>query len=359
MRSGRLGIVAIAVGVLVVVLLAGTRDRSGGPLSPDSTAPDGTRALVELVRGTGATVAERAGVPGADVDVALVLVDTLGRDDAAGLEQWVEGGGRLVVADPGSLLTPPLAGSVDGVQQGSCPVGGLAAVTAIDVGEAQGFVPSDGAVACFAGDRGAAVVVEQRGSGVIVSVGGQDLFTNASLGEADNALFAATLLGGPGTSTVLTGRSLAGSGDSGLVDLVGDPVRAALAQLAVAFAALVAWRARRHGRPFVDAAPVRVDASSLTVAVGRLLERSSAPAHAAALLRQRARADLSPPLGLHRHATTDEVVAAVTRATDLDSATVRSAVAGPVHDDDDLVDVAAALDRIHHEINTRHQETHA
>jgi len=141
-----------------------------------------------------------------------------------------------------------------------------------------------------------------------------------------------------------------GAGDEGLVDLVGTPVRAALAQLAVAFVLLALWRARRLGRPVPEPQPVQVESAELTDAVARLLARSRSPGRAAAVLRDRARRQLSAPLGLPLDAPAALVVEVLAARTTLDEAEARRAAADPVATDDDLVEVAALLARIREEI---------
>lgn len=345
---------AVVVLLLVVVLgayLGAARRTTGPPLDPGSTAPDGTRAAVELVERLGGSVDVVDGVPDPDVDVALLLDDRFDRDDAVELERWVRAGGRLVVADPGSLLTPSPGGGIFDDVTGSCALDDLAGVEQLDVGVARRFVVPGGATGCFAVDSDQAfVVLSQPGAGEIVSIGGPDLFTNDLLGEADNPVLVGGLLAGTGQRVAFLRPSLAGGGDRGLVDLVGTPVRAALAQLLVAFGVVVLWRARRLGRPVEEPQPVRIEGSELTRAVGRLLENNRRPDRAAAILRDHARRDLSGLLGLPHDATVDAVVAAVTARTSLTDVDARRAVAGPVPSDDALVDVARLLARIREEL---------
>lgn len=344
----------IAALLLVVVLgayLGAARRTTGPPLDPGSTAPDGTRAVVELVGRLGGSVGVVDGVPGPGVDVALLLEDRFDRDEATELERWVRDGGRLVVADPGSLLTPSPGGGVFDVVTGTCALDDLAAVDRLDVGVGRSFAVPGGDTGCFTPESAEAfVVVSPTGAGEIVSIGGPDLFTNELLGEADNPVLVGGLLAGEGQQVAFLRPSLAGGGDRGLVDLVGTPVRAALAQLLVAFGVVVLWRARRLGRPVEEPQPVRIEASELTRAVGRLLENNRHPDRAAAILRDHARRDLSGLLGLPLDATVDAVVAALSARTSLTDDEARRAVAGPVLSDDALVDVARLLARIREEL---------
>lgn len=349
----------LVVGVLLLVVVLGAylgaaRRTTGPPLDPASTAPDGTRAVVELVGRLGGTIDVVDGVPDDSVDVALLLEDRFDRTQAAELESWVRDGGRLVVADPGSLLTPSAGGGVFDVLAGACDVAGLESVEEIDVGVARRYLVTDDATGCFRDF----LVARPSGAGEIVSLGGPDPFTNELLDEADNPVLAAGLLTGEDQRIAFLRPALAGGGERGLVDLVGTPVRAALAQLLVAFLVVVLWRSRRLGAPVEEPQPVRIDGSELTRAVGRLLESNRRPDRAAAILRDHARRDLSGLLGIPLDATVDMVVAAIVARTSLTETEARRAVATPVRSDDVLVDVARQLTRIREELtHDRHSTT--
>lgn len=346
----------LLVGVLVLVVVLGAyvgaaRRTTGAPLDPGSTAPDGTKALVQLIDRLGGSLRVVEDTPSDDIDVALLLQDRLDRRHADELARWIRRGGTLVVADPGSLFTPPGgAGALDELS-GSCAVPALGAVERLNVGLARTFVVGEGETGCFrVGDDEAFLVAEPDGEGQVVSLGGPDLFTNELLGAADNPVLAAALLVDDGATTAFLRPVPAGGGEATLVDLVGTPVRAGLAQLFVAFGLVVLWRARRLGRPIEEPQAVRIEGSELTRAVGRLLENNRRPDRAAALLRDRARRDLSGRLGLPLDATVDAVVTAVTARTTLTEDETWRGVAAAVRSDDDLVEVARLLARIREEL---------
>ena len=342
-----LGLVAV---VIAGAYVGGARRTEGPPLDPSSTAPDGAKAIVELTERLGGEVDVVDGAPTDDVGVAILLEDRLSRAEAAELSRWVRDGGLLVVADPTSLFTPPVKDAAIDRVAGGCDAPGLGAVEVLDVGTARSYEVPAGATGCFgAGGGGSFLVVQPDGAGSVVSLGGPEVFTNDLLDEEDNAVLAAALLVRPAGAAFVR-PSLPGGGDRGLVDLVGTPVRAALAQLVVAFAVVVAWRARRLGRPLEEPQPVRIEGSELTRAVGRLLAGNRRPDRAAAILRDRARRDLSGPLGLPLDADVETVVATVAARTTLSEAEIRRAVAGPVRTDVDLVDTARALTHIREEI---------
>lgn len=361
-RRATFGALLVAV-VLVAAYLTAARQTQGPPLDPSSTSPDGARAVVQLIDAL-ATMDVLEEIPGDDVDTALVLQDRFDRDAQDALLAWVRAGGTLVVADVDSTTTPPVAGTSSGPVRITCDGGvpaGLGDVSRLEVGDGFRFaVPDAASGRCGPPGDGALVVVEAAGDGTIVSVGGPGPFTNRYLDEADNAVLAAALLApDAGTRSAFLRPSLAvGSGDQGLVDLVGTPVRAALAQLVVAFLLVALWRARRLGRPVGEPQPVSIEASELTQAVGRVLARSDRPARAAAVLRDRARRDLSAPLGLPLDASADQVVDAIARRTDLTPTEARRAAVDPVATDADLVEVATLLARIRKDTTHGRRPTH-
>lgn len=340
----------LVLAVLVGAYLTAARQTQGPPLDPTSTAPDGARAVVELVDAL-ASMDVVDEVPGGGVDTALVLQDRFDRDAQEALLDWVGNGGTLVVADVDSTTTPPVVGSATDEIEVGCAgdvPAGLRDLRRLHVGDSLRFDVPPGAATCGPAGAGAYLVVEPEGEGRIVSVGGPDAFTNRHLDEADNAVLAAALLApDAGTrSAFLRPSLLVGSGDRSLVDLIDTPVRAALAQLVVAFLIAALWRARRLGRPVLEPQPVPIESSELTEAVARMLGRADRPGRAAAILRDRARRDLSGPLGLALDAPATDVVDAITRRTRLDADQARRAAIDTVTSDDELVEVADLLTQI-------------
>lgn len=341
-----LGLLAL---VIVGAYLGAARRTTGPPLDPSSTAPDGARALVELTEALGGDVELVDGAPADGARVALLLEDRLSRREADDLTAWVRDGGLLVVADPSSLFTPAPRGATPDRLAGGCDTPALADVGVLSVGTSTTYDVPAGATGCFDAGSGSFLVRRAEGAGSVVSLGGPSVFTNDLLDEEDNAVLAAALLVPDGGTTAFVRPSLPGGGDRGLADLVGTPVRAALAQLLVAFVVVVTWRSRRLGRPVEEPQPVRIEGSELTRAVGRLLQGNRRPDRAAAILRDRARRDLSGPLGLPLDADVEAVVATVAARTTLAEPEIRRAVAGPVRTDDDLVETARSLARIREE----------
>jgi MoxR-like ATPase len=251
--------VALALGVLLVVaVVGGRRGEQGNPLDPDSAAPLGTKGLVEVLRELGARVTVSGELPGRGTGTVLLLSDDLTPERREGVLGWVRQGGTLVVADPGSAVTPvePVGdtriGLLDAQIERRCDLAALGHVERVAAPGGVVFeVPAGGGTrACFPRNDGAWLLVQPVGAGSVVRLGGASVLVNAELGEADNAVLLASLLApSPGTAVQVLRPPLPGGGTAGLGDLVAPRVRLALWQLAVAFVLLALWRARRLGRP--------------------------------------------------------------------------------------------------------------
>ncbi len=350
---GRAAAVAAAVlGVTVAgVVLIGPPPREGPPLDPSSTGPLGTRALVLLLEGLGADVAVTGEPPTAAVDIALVLSDDLDQAGRAGLGRWVRAGGTLVVAAPRSPLNPfPVRGTTGAAPAAAtldrgCGLPALADVERIDPagGLAYGLFP--GATGCFPAGEGHFVAVGPEGEGTVVAVGGAAVFTNRVLGSEDNAMLAAALLAPrPGARVAFVRPPGPGTGSQGLTDLVGDDVKAALAQLAVAFGVYAWWRGRRLGRPVPEPQPVSLAASELVAAVGNLFHQARRHDHAGALVRDDLRQDLARRLGLAATAAPATVAAVAAARTGVPLDRLDAVLTpNPLGDADGLVALAAEV----------------
>ena len=341
-RPTRVGrpVALVVVGLLLVAVAVGAPGEGrGDPLSPAGTGRAGARGLVLLLEALGADVEVVRGPPPDEADTAIVLADLLTEDDTDATVRWVRRGGVLVVADPGSPLAdggvePPCPAAIDAVQV-------LEVDLDDEVGRGEGRPGS-----CFDGIVRSVAV----GDGDIVAVAGAAVFTNELLGEDDNAVLAASLLApAPGTRVAfVVGPSVAPTGEQpALVELVGTPVRDAAVLAEVAVLLWAAWRARRLGRPVVEEQPVAVAGSELVVAVGRLLDARRRPDEAAQVLRGDVRRAVGARLGLPADADVRVVAAAVADRGGIDHDRAAAALGErAVATDDDLLAVAADLDRI-------------
>jgi hypothetical protein len=340
-RAGRTIAVVLLALVLLVVVVGSPREDDDEPFDPASSEPGGALALVLLLRELGATVEVVDGPPPAGATAAVVLRDRLTDDDRAATRRWVAGGRTLLVAGFSALASH--------THDAACP----AAVDAADE-----LSPDDGIRVrrfdegfdrCFGGF----VRTEVVGDGTIVEVTLAEPFTNQLLDDADNDVFAAALLApvpADARVAVLDGPTVppvTGDGEDTLYDLVGGSARQAMVEAGIAVVVWVLWRARRLGRPVHEDQPVVVAGSELVVAVGRLLDARRQPHEAAAALRADVRRAVDARLGLPPGAEVRTAAAAVAARTGMDEGRAAAALGErPVHGDDDLLDVAADLDRI-------------
>ena len=361
--------VAVALGLAVVVAVAGRGPEEGNPLDPASPGPLGTKALVEVLRGLGGRVSVSADRPGAGTETALLLSDDLTPERRQGVLDWVGRGGTLVVADPGSGVTEvePVGstriGLLDAEIERRCEVAALGdvgrvaapggVVFKVPEGPAgPGGAGGGGARACFPRNDGAWLLVQPLGEGTVVRLGGASVLVNQELGEADNAILLASLLVPvEGTTVQVLQPPLPGGGDAGLTDLIAHRVRLALWQLVIAFVLLALWRARRLGRPVAEPQPVQLPGAELVVAVGNLLQRAKGRGQAAGLLTDDLRRSLAERLGLPPSAPADQVADAVAARTAIPRERVlRTLTQTTPRDEAELVALSQAIDTVRREV---------
>jgi hypothetical protein len=352
---GFLPYLVLGAGVLLFVLISGAPD-PGLPYDPRSAGPVGTKAVADVLRELGADVELVAGVPEESGGTALLLVDQLDEGTREDLLDWVSAGGRLVVADPYSPLTPEVTGRLTlgftnpSIAPGDCGLDALDQVGRVTSPGGVVYEAPAGSVGCYPRNEGFWLVARSEGEGTIVSLGGAGGFTNEQLGNQDNAVLATYLLAPDGEGSVAILRPPPpGSGDASLMDLIPVSVRLAILQLLIAFFVFVLWRARRLGRPVVEATPVEVPGSELVVARGNLLQTSGASGHAAQVLRDDARRVLAERFGLPADAPPQVVAESAAARTGARVEEVLSVIApqngGPV-DEARLVGLAQAVENV-------------
>lgn len=369
-RRGVLLAAAVLLVVLAGVLWVGGPSRET-PLHPRSDGPDGTSALVALLRELDAGVTLDVDLPDGDTAVALLLRDRLDESRTAALRSWVRQGGILVVTDPGSSFAPgmgavdesyvPVSLSERGTSRGagSCDIGPLRHddIATIEVFSQELLydVPSR-AQSCFGDGDVAYVVATQAGSGTVVALAGSGIVTNRALDKADNAPVLAALLAPRTDSQVIVlDPSIPGPrGEETLWAAVPTGTKRALAQLAVAFLLYVLWRARRLGSPVAEPQPVAVASSELVMAVGGMLERTGSAQHAADTLRAELRRDLVSRAGLPPGLPSERFVGIIAARSGLDVQRLELALGpGPVRGDAELLKVAQAIDVVRREVFER------
>jgi hypothetical protein len=359
--------VLLAVAVVVLGLVARNGRHEGDPLDPRSTDPLGARGLVLLLERFGADVRIEGGVP-PEGAVAVLLEDRLNEAETKRLEDWVDAGGSLVVADPRSSFAPALSRDASGLfdvdpqdEDGDdgiepqCALDAIDAVEEIDVSSPAPYRVAPGAVGCFPVPGGSFLVATPTGDGVVVALGGAGPLVNRQLDEADNAVLAVALLAPSGGDdddvVVFVEPSAAGSGARSLSELVSRRVKDGLWQLLIAFAVFALWRARRLGRPVAEPQPVQVAGSELVVAVGLLLGQGHRREAAASMLRSELRRTLGDRLGVPAGAPAAMLADAAAARADVDAATVEAALSPrPPADDAALVELARTIESLRNEV---------
>ena len=347
----------IAVALVLLVLAAGVLATAGtqagsAPFAPDSAAPDGSRAVVEVLRDEGVTVTATASLDqtAEALDTApdaTVLVYDQGFLDADGIDRLLSLTDRLVLVDPDFDLLAAVAPGV--LSAGSPDDDPLEAACTLPAAEAAGSVPStavgsDGptsgtasayrvdagtdAEACLRSDSAGAdpaySLVGVNAGGVDVSVlGAVGALQNGSILAGGNAALALNLLG-ERTDLIWYLPSIADeldAGDPGL--LTPGWVLPTILLAGLVFVAAAVWRGRRFGPLIVENLPVVVRSNETMEGRARLYQQSSARLRALDALRIGAIGRLARATGLPSTATVDDVVPAVAAAVRADVRGIR------------------------------------
>ena len=346
----------LALGV-AATLLVGSGSGEGRALGPANAAPDGAKALVEVL-----------GRQGVDVTVTTTLGDTLDRleagdgtllvDDASGFlvgDQWrrlATATSHLVLLSPGSAALDSVAPGVstaapveDGTAAPACTSPALGQASRVDVTGVAYAVDAPGAVRCLPSDDGYGLVELDDGGTKVSVLGATGALTNGAIATDDDAAFALALLGGSSELTwYLPSAGDLPEGQGTLATLTPPWVTPSLAVLLLAGVAAMVWRGRRLGALVVERLPVTVKASETTEGRARLYERSGQRRHALDQLRIGTFGRLARTTGLSSTASVDEVVARVAALTSADPRGLRYVLvdADPA-DDRELVSLSDSL----------------
>jgi len=375
------GLVVIATVLVLLLVVAGLalRTDSGVPLDPRSPAPEGSRAVAQILRDQGVevraldrldTVLAEAGP-----STTVVLVDrslTIPRDRLVALG---DSGADLAlpsaafvtllelapeVVQSGSIPGPPPAGDrvapgcadADATAAGEITYGGDGLVAAPSPSSARTVTVCYVAGAQPAPDAGTFAVVEGPDSRVTV-IGNTEILTNARLDEAGNAALALRALGrqptvlwylaDPFDPALATGAEAAPTPES----LLPPWVRWVAIQLLVAALIAIVWRYRRLGALVPEGLPAIVRSVETAEGRARLYRRAGSRDRAAALLRIEAARALGQRLGARRGATATDIARLTATATGRDPVAVVALLAGPPPPDDAaLIALADDLDAL-------------
>ncbi len=377
-------LVVLGAVLLVVALVVASLGTSDGPLDPGSPAPDGGRAVAQVLGDLGVDVvrtttsdATDAAVEAAGGDAAVLVVPTspLSSAQTDRLAALGEAGTDLVllVPDPDVLATlAPSLRAADEIETAEDVPPQCDVPAAQRAGDATGggalVEPRDDedptVLSCYGLPFGGAPYVTVDGDaeggdrGDVVVLGQPDVLRNETVDEAGNAALALQTLGARPTLVwylpdPLDPALAEGDGTVPLSSLVPRGLVRAAQVLAVAGVLLLLWRGRRLGRLVVERLPVVVRAAEAVEGRGRLYRATGARGHAAATLRAASLTRLAGRLGVPVSAGTDAVVGAAAGASGRPRADV-AALYRPDEPADDaaLVALATALDDLEKEVSS-------
>jgi hypothetical protein len=364
-RSARWVLLALVVIVGVATLSSYlTAPRPGGPMDPDSTSPEGARALATILREHGVDVVaagdiaavERAARP----DTLILVAQTFYLFDDEVLRRLAElPGDRLLVA-PVSRTREELApeirlggGTTFGDSEPDCDLKEATRAGAVQFGlsdayEATGDTP---VTRCYGG---ALIRYTHNGREVTV-VSASDFMTNSGLLKQGNAALAMNLAGShPRVIWYAPQHSEAESESTGgarITDFIPDQVGWVVLQLCLVIALVAMWKGRRIGPLVAEQLPVVVRASETVEGRGRLYRSRRTRDRAADALRTAALQRMMPRIGLGHDAEPPAVVTAVAERCGLPPQAVAHMLFGPAPaSDPELVNLAHELDNIERQV---------
>lgn len=369
-------VVAAAIGMLLLVRARPTVQA----FDPRSSAPAGANGVVLLLEQLGADVSitSRAPQPAANERV-LVIADQLNSSQRTDLLHFVDAGGVAIVADPTSTLPGgsaldsgalavkgPPSGSFAGsrasaadeanVSIGDCTIGSLQALRGIYTPDGLLLATSPGDGRCF-GETGHSFVIARRlGRGIVIGFGDNRILTNQYLRYADNSGLVTSLLA-PATGAhvrIMIGTEAKpapqdiGKGNETLVDLVRPGVWMALSQLALAFVVFCVARGVRPGRVVREPQPTPIAGNELVLATGNLMQRAHHHARAGWLVRGEFYRQLCSYYRLPLDTSIDRLSDIVGRRSGVDPNELRAALDSEVNGGEQLLQLAARLERLRH-----------
>jgi len=337
------------VGALLAMLLASVL--IGGGRGGAEAGPGGTLALRRFLAGMGRDVRE-AGSPPEPPATFVLLSDLRDARQAEPILDWVRGGGRLVLADPDSVLLDMLkidkSGDLSNTRlRPGCAIPETRGVREIELLGSAGFGANDPVrIECFAGDGGAFMVAGDLGRGRVVVLGGVSPLTNEFLRRSDNAVLALRLIpAGP----VVFGTPLppgASPPKRGLWASLPRAARACIIELGLALVAFAFVRGRRLGRPVLEDPIVPVPSGEIAQATGRLLRSARASGYAGRELRRAMIGRLARRAGVHA-ASGEELVALLARAGVAPPPVLSRVLTGPdPRTDDDLIALGREIEQL-------------
>jgi hypothetical protein len=381
-----LGVAAIVVLAVVLVALTVPTTEDHRRLSPANPAPNGSRAVAQVLQrqGVRVTLDSRSDqvVDDTTSSSTLVVTDTVLLSPEQLNRLAADDAGRLILVEPDELTLSALAPQLrtagysnhTRAKAPGCSIG--AAVTSGEV-RGGGYLyarssgATDSAVAvCYpqadsdetsstdsSTDRGSYLVTVVNGRQVIV-IGQSDLLTNKYLDQEGNAALALNTFGARADLVWYLPDPLepVGAGERPtLTELMPDWVLWVLIQLGLVALLTMAWRARRFGRLVGEPLPVVVRAAETQEGRARLYRQFHTRGRAAATLRTASLRRLATRLAAPAGTTPEQLVVLVAAATGRNQYEVGQTLLGPVPESDGaLVILADQLDAIERAAGVRH-----
>lgn len=353
----------VALGLIAWVGAYLTAPRPGPRMDPESTGTDGAHALAALLRDGGVEVivaenlndVEKSARP--DTLILVAQSQYLTNDEQ--LQRLAAAPGDLLLVEPTArtraALLPGIrvSGSSAFDLDPNCTLREAVRAGSVRFGPSDTFEAKDGRTMtrCYDG-----VLIRFRDGGhTVTAVGSSDFMTNEGLLHAGNAALAMNLAGGRPRLIWYAPHHAEGetSSPASILDLIPDNVTWIVWQLWLVVLLVALWKGRRPGPLVAEDLPVVVRASETVEGRGRLYRSRRARDRAAAALRSATLHRLSPRLGLGPGAHPQSVVLTVAQRTGLDTGLVSYHLFGPPPGtDNDLLNLARALDEIERQVTT-------
>ncbi|NOP97943.1 MULTISPECIES: DUF4350 domain-containing protein [Mycolicibacterium] len=352
-------VVIVAIAVVTVHL---TAPRPGGAMDPGSTSPEGTHALVSLLRDHGvevitATDAEqvrRSARPG----TLLVVAQTMFLSSDETVDRLADLPGDLLLVAPSRLIREKLAPQIRlskptefGDREPDCELPEANRAGAVQLGTTDTYAAADDTslTSCYDG----ALVRFRDGQRTVTVVGTGSFMANGHLLKEGNAALAMNLAGAAPRMIWYAPQHFEAesTGDGTLSDLMPAQVRWIALQLCLVVALLAVAQARRLGPLVSESLPVVVRASETVEGRGRLYRSRRARDRAADALRTAALGRMLPRLGLNKSAPPQAVAAAVAaRCGGAPNSAGHILFGPPPATDAELVQLARQLDDIERQV---------
>ncbi len=366
----------IGLALVVILALAGvtawlTAPRPGGHLDPESTSPDGAHAVVTLLRDQGVdvqvacTAADAVRMSGPDA--LLLVAQTYYLYDDAVVSALEAAQGDLLLVEPNTQVRKALApdirfapkGAIGG--QPNCDLREANQAGTVRFGSTNSYEAVNAATnltSCYDG----ALVRYRDGDRNITAVSTADFMTNSTLLSEGNAALALNLAGASPRLIWYAPQRAEGerTGAKDIFELIPDRFTWIIAQLVLTVALIALWKSRRMGPLVAEQLPVVVRASETVEGRGRLYRSRRARDRAAQALRTATLQRLAPRLGLGTNPEPTALVQALVQNAQQRSAhpglstdpmTLHHNLFGPPPaTDDDLVQLALALDNIERQV---------